>query len=104
MVISIGGYIINLSVYQAFFKLIQEQIFSQILLWQLSFIPGILLNLGAASNALILYSTSKEYHKSMKQYLFNLAIHCGFKKINQVTAVAPIIPSTIKSSNKKNIY
>nr|CAD2138260.1 unnamed protein product [Meloidogyne enterolobii] len=104
MVISIGGYIINLSVYQAFFKLIEEQIFSQILLWQLGFIPGILLNLGTASNALILYFTSKEYHKSMKQYLFNLAIHCGVKGTNAVTAVAPIIPSTIKSSNKKNIY
>nr|CAD2131130.1 unnamed protein product [Meloidogyne enterolobii] len=30
MVISIGGYIINLSVYQAVFKLIEEQIFSQL--------------------------------------------------------------------------
>uniref|UniRef100_A0A915NMX5 G protein-coupled receptor n=1 Tax=Meloidogyne floridensis TaxID=298350 RepID=A0A915NMX5_9BILA len=57
MVISVGGYIINLSVYQVFFKLIEEQIFSQIILWQLGFIPGILLNLGAASNALILYFT-----------------------------------------------
>uniref|UniRef100_A0A1I8BZK5 G_PROTEIN_RECEP_F1_2 domain-containing protein n=1 Tax=Meloidogyne hapla TaxID=6305 RepID=A0A1I8BZK5_MELHA len=105
MVVSVGGYIINLSVYQIFFKLIEEKIFSQIVLWDLGFIPGILLNVGAGSNAVILFFTSSEYRKTFKHHLNNLAKVCGIKGKNTVTAVAPLFhTSTHKNSKNGNNY
>jgi hypothetical protein len=36
-------------------------------IWHLGFIAGILLNMGAASNAIILYFNSTEYRKAFKR-------------------------------------
>jgi hypothetical protein len=55
MLISIGGYFINLSIYQILFTLSINNVFDPVRIWQLGFIAGVLLNVGAAANAPILY-------------------------------------------------
>jgi hypothetical protein len=66
MAISIGGYIINLTVYQAFYILILNKLLNIVYLWQLGFIPGILLNIGASANAIVLYNTRFSSKKNFK--------------------------------------
>ncbi|KAF7639412.1 hypothetical protein Mgra_00001084 [Meloidogyne graminicola] len=100
MVISIGGYIINLSVYQFFFYLIDHKIFNYIYLWQIGFIPGILLNIGAGSNAVILYFTSSEYRKAFKYHLNKLAKVFGIKGTNTVTVISPMFGTSSQKISK----
>nr|CAD2195539.1 unnamed protein product [Meloidogyne enterolobii] len=100
MLISVGGYIVNLAVYQAVFRLIINEIFDPILLWQLAFVAGVLLNIGGASNAIVLYFTSTEYRKAFKKNLTILAKLFGVKVSIKVTKVSPMLPT---SSQKKNI-
>ncbi|KAF7639410.1 hypothetical protein Mgra_00001082 [Meloidogyne graminicola] len=100
MVISIGGYIINLSVYQIFFYFIDRKIFNYIYLWQLGFIPGILLNIGAGSNAVILYFTSSEYRKAFKYHLNKMAKVFGIKGTNTVTVVSPMFATSSQKISK----
>ncbi|CAK5106657.1 unnamed protein product [Meloidogyne enterolobii] len=94
MLISVGGYIINIAAYQAIYILIINYAFDPILLWQLGFIPGILLNIGAASNAIVLYFTSSEYRKAFKKSMTNLAKFCGFEV--SVTKVSPMLPTGLQ--------
>jgi hypothetical protein len=54
--VNIGGYLISLSVYQLFYMLMGMG-WDFVMVWHLSFISGISLNLSAACNAPILYWT-----------------------------------------------
>ncbi|KAF7639415.1 hypothetical protein Mgra_00001087 [Meloidogyne graminicola] len=100
MFISIGGYIINLTLYQIIFQLSVHKIFNSIILWQLGFIPGILLNIGAGSNAVILYFTSSEYRKAFKYHLNKMAKVFGIKGTNTVTVVSPMFATSSQKISK----
>ena len=117
MAISIGAYLINLSVYEAIIILIINKIFNPIFLWQFGSIAGILLNVGAAANAVILYNTrfkshkinkifyfySSEYRKTFKNHLSMMAKACGIKGTNTVTAVVtPLFPTSTQKNSKNN--
>ncbi|KAL3098886.1 hypothetical protein niasHT_024641 [Heterodera trifolii] len=64
--INIGGYFITMIMYK-FIDAIGPLLESPIRFWQFGFIAGILLNLGAGSNAVVLYFCSKEYRQLFKK-------------------------------------
>jgi hypothetical protein len=70
MAISIGGYIINLTIYQLIFLLMRNKTFNQICLWHFSFIAGILINIVAGANAIILFFTRFLIFKIFYQFIF----------------------------------
>lgn len=57
LLINIGGYSINLSIYYFLWLITQKAYMSGLLYWELTFINGILLNIASACNAPVLYIT-----------------------------------------------
>uniref|UniRef100_A0A183BT37 G_PROTEIN_RECEP_F1_2 domain-containing protein n=1 Tax=Globodera pallida TaxID=36090 RepID=A0A183BT37_GLOPA len=66
LLVSVGGYLFNLSVYQLAFTF-QQQLGPYVRIWQFTFVAAIFLNISAAANAPILYMNSTEYRKAFKR-------------------------------------
>ncbi|KAL3099646.1 hypothetical protein niasHS_003101 [Heterodera schachtii] len=81
IIINVGGYCTN----SIFFNFIEPSIASPITAWFGLKISGMLLNIGAASNAPILYFTSTEYRQA-----FQTVFPFLFKRISNVTQVIPL--------------
>ncbi|KAL3100914.1 hypothetical protein niasHS_001374 [Heterodera schachtii] len=94
--INIGGYLINLAIYQLLYA------FGSILgppirVWQVGFISGILLNGAAGSNAIVLYFSSTEYRRVFKKE-FRILFH-RFCNPNAVHTIGTI---QVRSANPNN--
>ncbi|KAL3117016.1 hypothetical protein niasHT_002975 [Heterodera trifolii] len=87
--VNVGGYCIN----SFFFNLIKPSIASPITAWFGHVIGGMLLNIGAASNAPILYFTSTEYRQA-----FQTAFPFLFKRISNVTQKTTLIGTEIDAA------
>ncbi|KAL3099093.1 hypothetical protein niasHS_001081 [Heterodera schachtii] len=66
LIINVGGYSITMLMY-TFTNAIAPLLGSPIRFWQFGFIAGILLNVGAGSNAIVLYFCSTEYRQLFKK-------------------------------------
>ncbi|KAL3099087.1 hypothetical protein niasHS_001075 [Heterodera schachtii] len=85
--INIGGYFITMIMYK-FIDAIAPLLGSSIRFWQYGFIAGILLNVGAGSNAVVLYFSSTEYRQLfMKEFR---ALKNRFANRNAVQRIATI--------------
>ncbi|KAL3099086.1 hypothetical protein niasHS_001074 [Heterodera schachtii] len=85
--INIGGYLSTMIMYK-FIDAIAPLLESPIRFWQFGFIAGILLNIGAGSNAVVLYFSSKEYRQLFKKEF--RALKSRFANKNAVQRIATI--------------
>ncbi|KAL3098882.1 hypothetical protein niasHT_024637 [Heterodera trifolii] len=95
--INIGGYLINLTMYQlldAFGSILGPPIRS----WQFGFISGILLNCAAGSNAVVLYFNSNEYRRVFKKEFQALkGYFCNKNAVHPIGA-----KNQVQNPNQKN--
>uniref|UniRef100_A0A914HW01 G_PROTEIN_RECEP_F1_2 domain-containing protein n=1 Tax=Globodera rostochiensis TaxID=31243 RepID=A0A914HW01_GLORO len=101
--INIGGYLFTSAIYQ-FIGVFGHLFGPPIRVWQLGFIAGILLNIGAGSNAIILYFNSSEYRRVFKNEFSALAKFLGFKMAVQQNSANQIrtVNLKINSTNQAN--
>ncbi|KAL3099085.1 hypothetical protein niasHS_001073 [Heterodera schachtii] len=85
--INIGGYLINLAMYQLLYAF-GSFLGPPIRAWQFGFISGILLNAAAGSNAIVLFLNSTEYRQLFKKELRVVKEH--FLKRNAVQPIGII--------------
>ncbi|KAL3100931.1 hypothetical protein niasHS_001391 [Heterodera schachtii] len=97
--ISIGGYLINLAMYQLLYAF-DHILGLPIRIWQFECFLGILLNAAAGSNAIVLYFSSTEYRQNFKKEFRAMIERFGNKN-----AVQPIhlVNNQIKNNTTNNI-
>ncbi|KAL3075524.1 hypothetical protein niasHS_012782 [Heterodera schachtii] len=98
--INVGGYLINLAMYQ-FINAFGSLFGSPIRAWQTGFIAGILLNVSAGSNAIVLYFNSTEYRQVFKKEF--VAIFGRFRKNNVVQTIGTVQMRNVNPNNNNNI-
>ncbi|KAL3104403.1 hypothetical protein niasHS_000141 [Heterodera schachtii] len=98
--INIGGYLINLAMYQLLFAF-GSIMGPPIRAWQFGFISGILLNAAAGSNAIVLYFNSTEYRRVFKKEFRALKGYFGNK--NAVHTIGTIQVRSANPNNNINI-
>ncbi|KAL3099806.1 hypothetical protein niasHT_028584 [Heterodera trifolii] len=90
LLVNVGGYLINLSVYQLAFSF-QQQLGSYVRVWQFTFISASLLNICSAANAPILFVNSTDYRSEFKR---EFGVIKKLLRIGNTTTV-PIISATV---------
>ncbi|KAL3104418.1 hypothetical protein niasHS_000156 [Heterodera schachtii] len=99
LLINIGGYLFTLAMYQ-FLYAFGSLLGSPIRAWQTGFIAGILLNVSAGSNAIVLYFNSTEYRQVFKKEFRSL--FGRFRKNNVVQTIGMAQMCNVNPSNNNN--